>query len=501
MLTRFSGSILTLAVLGILCAALDVVRADTSLEGERIGLTKTIALAIKQSPDLANAKIDIEIAEAGVTESTGAQNWVVTAGLNYQRRRDSAVAGNVTGTNRLDRYSYRGGLSKLLPTGGVLDITTTGERQDAVFALVGSESVQYQSQVTIGVTQPLLAGRGKQVAYAAETLASLEKKAAALTSRVSAREALRVVIQAYWDLSLAIREWEIGKSALALAKEQLRVTRAGVKLGRIAATEATAVQQIIATREEEAIVARLRVSRRSLALRRLIGLPIGEGAVDLKTKATLNVKARPLKIDALLQNALATSPELARLATRSKGSTIELEVNENGTLPRLDLTVRGGPLGTGSNPDTSFENLSRFRGYTFVAGLSLEHAIGQSGSAGGAARAQATLRRVKVTEQDVKNQISVAVVESALAAKAGEERMNLAKRAIKLAEENIVAEQKRFELGRATNFDVLSRQDELRQAQLRLARGAVDTLNARARLDSLTDEIFDRYGVNWSAGQ
>ena len=41
--------------------------------------------------------------------------------------------------------------------------------------------------------------------------------------------------------------------------------------------------------------------------------------------------------------------------------------------------------------------------------------------------------------------------------------------AIGLAEQNITAEQKRFELGKSTNFEVLRRQDELEQSRLRQA--------------------------------
>jgi len=73
--------------------------------------------------------------------------------------------------------------------------------------------------------------------------------------------------------------------------------------------------------------------------------------------------------------------------------------------------------------------------------------------------------------------------------------MSLSERVIQLAEKNVEAETRRFGLGRATNFDVLQRQDELQQAQLRRARAQVDYLNATAALDALTGVILKRYGI------
>ena len=71
----------------------------------------------------------------------------------------------------------------------------------------------------------------------------------------------------------------------------------------------------------------------------------------------------------------------------------------------------------------------------------------------------------------------------------------LGNQAIDLAEQNVAAEQKRFELGKSTNFEVLRRQDELEQARLRHASAVADYLAARADLDGLGGAILARYGI------
>ena len=79
--------------------------------------------------------------------------------------------------------------------------------------------------------------------------------------------------------------------------------------------------------------------------------------------------------------------------------------------------------------------------------------------------------------------------------RAANQRVELATRAIALAKKNIVVEQARFDLGKSTNFDVLLRQDELRQAQLRLAQAQVDWHKAQAVIAALTGTILDDYGI------
>jgi outer membrane protein TolC len=60
---------------------------------------------------------------------------------------------------------------------------------------------------------------------------------------------------------------------------------------------------------------------------------------------------------------------------------------------------------------------------------------------------------------------------------------------------DLEAERARFAVGRATNFDVLRRQEELAIAKLRQARARTDHLKATAALGAVTSEILERYDV------
>ena len=80
------------------------------------------------------------------------------------------------------------------------------------------------------------------------------------------------------------------------------------------------------------------------------------------------------------------------------------------------------------------------------------------------------------------------------------QRLSLSRKAIDLAMRNIGVEQARFDLGKATSFDVLERQDELRSAQLREARAQIDGQLALLSVRALTGDLLDDYGIAMPVG-
>src|SRR6185369_17883172 len=97
--------------------------------------------------------------------------------------------------------------------------------------------------------------------------------------------------------------------------------------------------------------------------------------------------------------------------------------------------------------------------------------------------------------RDARARLAVRATRAVQRAKAAVASIALGDLAIGLAEQNVTAEQKRFELGKSTNFDVLRRQDEREQARLRKASAVADYLAARAELDGLSGAILARYHI------
>src|SRR5690606_23327579 len=110
----------------------------------------------------------------------------------------------------------------------------------------------------------LLRGVGSDITYAGQRSARQLAAAARFDRESAARTVVQDIIRAYWEVAYALADLDIRRSALELAKTRRDLTQRGVELGSAPRTALTEVDQIIATREEEILVAELSVAERSL---------------------------------------------------------------------------------------------------------------------------------------------------------------------------------------------------------------------------------------------
>jgi outer membrane protein len=459
-------------------------------EATATSLSELLAQAIRSAPQLASAQLDTEIAEGHILEATARDDWQLGADLSVR-----SSAGQIGGTsiNRQTTITASGQLSRLLPTGGSFTIEGQTSVNDVDAPMFGGR--EWSDTVTATLSHPLWRNRGREISYAALTRATLSRDATLLSRRVSAIAVTQTLIAAYWDLVLAEQEVAIAEASLGLAEERLRLTRAGIKGGKVADAEALAVEQAIATRTEELLAAQLSIVDRSIALRRAAGLPIGRGALVLRVDAAISAGDRTFALDALLENAYAASPELARLAVDQKVTEIDVEVTKEGLLPQLDAALTLGPSGRDATASGALKNLVTLDDYQLGATLTYRQSLGASDVRGRLRAAQGQLEKVKVSAADVKQQVAQSMTVAVGQLELARRRLTLAERTIELSQRNIEVELTRFGLGKSTNFDVLQRQDELKQARLRRVRAMIDWRKGEATVMALAGELLPFYGI------
>lgn len=457
------------------------------------GLPELLQQAIRQAPSLASAKIDIAIAEARIEQTRARDDWQLAATLQV-----NSAQGYFNGIvlDRSTSVVLGVDVTKPLPTGGTVTLHA-GTRYDRAPSILGGSGtdVNWSDEITGTITHSLLRNRGRFLYDAAERRATLSRDAVVLTKRLAAIQTVQAVIAAYWDLVLAERQVAITRSSLELAKERLRITQIGSDGGKVPRSEIPAVQQIIATREEDVLNGELGVLDRSIALRRAAGLPIGKGELGLRIGADLAVREAAWDIGEVTERAFAASPELLQLAKQDAVAKLDIEITENGLLPRLDAALTLGPEGQDSSFGTAWKNTALFKSFQVGGALTFEHSLGQENVRGLAREQREQRRRLEVTAFDLRAQIAQTMARAVAQAELARRRVALSQRAIDLATENIKIETDRFNLGKATNFDVLGRQEELRQAELRKAQAIIDWHKAEAAVQALTGDILPAYGI------
>jgi outer membrane protein TolC len=487
---------------GVIALVLVVGARIAHAEPDELRLAEIIAVAVRQSPELERARIDVDAARAELLQAEGIEDVHVGA----------QATGTAVHTTRTDpngeveqqRIALEVSARRTLPTGGTVGVTATADRTHLVGIQrdINSNPVQsgvdrrYATSLVFELVQPLLRGAGTTVFEAPIRQAAQQRDAAALTREAKARDLVVSLAQTYWEVAFAWRQLEVRKASLELAQQQLVYTEGAIRAEKVAKSEALAVQEAIAIRKQDVIAGEQDLYDRSVLLRRLGGLEIGPDAIAVKTESLpANIDAVELDIAAVVRGAFEHSAELAALEATRHAAEIGVAAADGAAKSRLDLDVTAGPVGADTTPSKALSSAVDHPGYSVTASLTYDHAIQRRTERGVQAVARAAVSTAKVAERDARARLAMRATRAVQRARAALADVALGDEATGLAEQNVVAEQKRFELGKSTNFEVLRRQDELEQARLRHAAAIADYLTARADLDGLGGTILARYGI------
>ena len=465
-------------------------------EARATTLPELLQITVRQAPSLASAKFDIAVADARIQQTWGRNDWLLNA--QVKGFHSNGTVSGVTTIDREDQVDGTVDLSRNLPTGGT--ITLHGETfydKSRFHDIVGDSGTtkEWREVVAGSITQPLLRNRGRAVFDANEAKATLSRDSAVLARRLAAIQAVQAVISAYWDLVLAERTVAITQQSLDLARERLRVTQIGADGGKVPRSEIPAVLQVIATREEDVLNGELSVLNNSIVLRRAAGMPLGAGELGLRVATDLDTKEQPLDLGQLVERAYTASPELAQLAKQDASATIDISVAESGLLPQLDAALSFGPSGTARTFSESWKNLAEFNEFQVNGTLTFSESLGNNAARGRTREFRETKRKLTVNAFDLRAQLAQTMTRAVAQLELARRRVTLSQRAIDLANENIKIETDRFNLGKSTNFDVLNRLEELRQAELRKTQAMIDWHKAEVVVQSLTGDVLPMYGI------
>ena len=475
-------------------------------EAKATSLAELLQTAIRQTPALSQARIDVDVAEAQIQQTWARNDYQVKGQLRVQRQVQ-------VGQGELTVVAGQVDLTRSFSTGGSIGIHIDDSYNNISNSPFGplTDGTQWVNNVLLTLSQPLLRSRGSMVFDANEAKATLQRDVNVLARRLAAIQAVQNVVSAYWDLVLAERQVGITQASLDLARERLRVTTIGTDGGKTARSEIPAVLQIIATREEDVLNGELGVLNNSIALRRAAGMTNGAGDLGLRIPTDLDARDQALDLAGLTQRAYDASPELAELAKQDASATIDIEVTENGLLPQLDAALQIGPTGSSPNNDQiagaagkpfptgtfgqSLKDLGEFNNLTVIGTLTFSQSIGRNDIYGKEKQFREQRRKLVVNAFDIRAQLALTMARSVAQIELAKRRVTLSQQAIDLANQNIKIETDRFNLGRSTNFDVLNRLEDLRQAELRKAQALVDWHKGEVVVQALTGDILPMYGI------
>jgi outer membrane protein len=493
---------------------------------EPLALSQVLEESATTNFDLALFAEDIKIAEATVLQAVGAFDWFLNAGLNGLAQETPQRGSQFVFALAQRQLSGSVGVSRRLETGGEFrfDITAGRSRtlQPVNFLDADAGSIwlsEYRIAPTLSVSHPLLRGAGLKVNRADINRAKIATSQAEAARLASAQDLARDVISAYWDVLFAHRDLENRRRSVELTTRQLERTQALVSAGRLSPVDAKTVEQGLAQRESEVLNSENLLLDASLNLRTLMGQEFADRDVLGVLPATDPV-VRPREVVPRdeIERALQINPQVRQIELAIASRRIDELVAANQRLPQLDAAASFTPQGRSINfrpePTTGDPGQSASWGEAFrnffgddirqdglladwvlTGSLTLTWDIQNRGPKGNHERAKAEIRSAEIQLKQIRQQIAAGVIRAANGLRITGKQIDVAELSLELALENLEAEQARFEVGRATSYNVLERLDEVDAAAAAALNAQVQYLKTLVQLQALTGEILPAYGL------
>jgi HAE1 family hydrophobic/amphiphilic exporter-1 len=457
--------------------------------GETLNITAddVVRMATANNPDLVAGGYEPRVSAERVAEARAVFLPTLTSAFtrNVQQSPPSSIFLGTSGV-RTDLWSGNIGLQQQLPWGGGAYSFGWNSLRTNATSTISNFNPAVTAQLQAFVSQPLLRNfkidpfRAQvETSRRNETIAEIGLEELGTTIGAAAE-------RAYWALVLTNAAVAVQQRSLDLSLELERTNKARVDVGQSPPLDLVAARAEVAQRRENLIVAQTLARQAEDQLRVLI--------VDPRRPDFWFVRIQPADlvppigpapdIDAAVHNALDQRTDLRRAREQIKNSETALSLAKNSALPDLrvqasyatsalggtELLRTGGFPGIVSpGPGTAFGDVLR---QLFVAdypswnvGFSFSYPLGRS------------VEQVAVTRSGLEREQGVERLRSAelkavrdvrraaMQLDQNRERIDTARLGRELSEQRLDAEQKRYEVGMSTNFNVIQAQRDLAVAR------------------------------------
>ncbi|WP_017734167.1 TolC family protein [Pseudomonas sp. CBZ-4] len=466
--------LLFLALLSLPCAAADIVINPSAPSSSRsvslnaqvtsVTLGDAVYLGLRNNPAIRSAylqrvaqKFDLRVAE-------DAFNPKLTLNSYYRSTRGSAD--NARNANLAPATSLLGEYGTRLSMGWTQQLNTA------------DRAGRYRSDgLDLAIIQPLMRGAGWDATTAPLRLSRLSEQANRLNLKATVAQTISQIIATYRELLRAQEQLGIVQDALKRSGTLLEVNKALIAAGRMAEFEIVQTEADIATQQLGVEEAQNQLDSSRLALLRLL-------ALDLSTpiRATEALEAKPMQIDKRQAFNLAQNqqPEYLAALLGSQQADLNLVIAKDSGRWQVDLVAGANQLRDTYNNDNGSGNNRTWDSY---AGVQVQIPIGDISTRQAEVRARVNVQDQEIRITDARQELERNVNDVVRDLGTRWRQYEISQRAVELSRRKIDIEREKLSAGRSTNFQVLSFESDLRNAENAQLNALIAYLNAQTQLD------------------
>ena len=483
-----------------------------------ISLNDAIRLALTNNLEIAIEDFNEDLYRERILSTRGFYDPILRFELGWTSTeipsRSLLDAGPGVATQIRKSWTGSSGLRQNVPGGGALDVNFSNNRftSNSAFSTINP---QFASNLGLSFTQPLWRGFRETQTERQLKLYNLDTQISDSQFKQRVSEIVQQVENQYWELVFAIENHETRRQSMGLAIIQHQNNEKRVNIGVAAPIEITSSRAEVATREQEMIQSEVQIINSQNGLKRMVA-PDPRGSVwNLTLIPTDRPEMREARVSMqeAMETALKRRPELEQIQLQTERNEVDRKYYKKESRPKVDFTLGLTSMGTSGDvftaqlfggtpelvPDSPFfgnlgESWSQLIGFNYMAyqvGFNVEIPLRNRTSQGELAQVAITERRLLSQMKNQQQMIIVDVRNAYEEIQTQRKRLDAARLARQLSAEQLDGENKRFQAGLSTNFEVLRFQRDLAQAKVQELRALIDYQLALTALEKAMYTIVD----------
>jgi len=475
-------------------------------EAVTLSLQDVLKSALEKNLDIAVRRFDPKISETRIETQEAAFSPSLTFSAKESENNQpgsSQLSGGavVTDSNRTVAASY----FETFKIGSTFDFTVFTNRGSTTNSF-STVNPSYFSQALATYTQSFLRNFGLSVNRTGIVIAQNNERISKSQFRQTVMDTLAAAEKSYWNLQFAIMDQKAKEASLKLAQDFLEQTRIKVRVGTLPPIEITQAEAEVADREEGIITGLAIIRAAEDILRLLINIPADSPMwhQPIRPVDEPQVLDKLVNEDEALKTAFEKRPDLEQARLDLANRDADLGYRRNQRLYRLDLIASYGAQGLAgdflpSGPELSLgDSYSQIKDRdfsTWSAELQLGIPLGNRAAEAAYAQSKYQQDQSKLGVQQLEQAAVVEVRNAVRQIETDLKRVKAAQVNTRLQREKLSAEQKKYENGMSTAFQVLQFQTDLTTARRRENLAVVDYNKDLVELDRVLGILLDTRDV------
>lgn len=450
-----------------------------------MSLSDCVQLVIRKNRDIESAYLDrvvqkynLKVEEDKFTPKLTLNPSIAKSSttIDGDRQTDTSVSGSVS-------------LTELASTGAQLNVAATR----TIDRIKGGGTTARNSTWSLAFSQPLLKGGGLDVNTASVRTARINEKINILSLKSILIDKITSVISSFRSLLLATYQLDISRKSLERARELVEVNRELITAGRMAEVEIVQTEADVSDKELDLLESENELDLARLALIKLLDIDKSTRIIPMEK---ISIEPARLEYEELKGKALENRPDYRSALMNLEISRISLMLAVNNRLWDLSLTggYDGGDI-TGVQPGLSFDSRGWNVGINLTIPLRLGFPVTDLTLQQGYVNARISLDKAEISLRDLRETIEVEIQDAIRDVDIKLKQARLARQSRALAEKKLDIEKEKMKAGRSSNFQLVTYQNDLVNAQNNEIRANISYLNALANLDKTIGTTLERWDI------